>query len=222
LEEEYKIDPKRVVSIHHHFSQDDLDTALLNQIQAHRPKLKNKIKLGFLGVIFKPPRVPGKRVLKAVEHVRNNGTNLELHLFGDAKENLKKNAAENSVEGVIAHGRFHHNESLARVSKCDFLLLVLSDLPNSRAVMSIKLPHYLMLGKPIIAIVPDKSAVADIIRDTNSGYIIAADSDNWGAELDKTLKSIVSGQALLHRNVNAINAFSWENISREWLKALSA
>lgn len=222
LEENYRVDPKRVVSIPHHFSRDDLDGKLSRQDANNRLDVINKLKLGFLGVLFKPPRVPGTRVLEAVEHVRNSGMNVELHLFGDIKENIEKNANGFLPEAVVAHGRFPHHESLAKVSECDFLLLVLSDLPNSRAVMSIKLPHYLLIGKPIIAIVPDKSAMADIIRETNSGYIIPASCDHWGMELDKTLRRFVSGQSALHRNNDAINAFSWENLSKEWLKILGA
>lgn len=222
LEERYQVDTERVVSIHHHFSRNDFQGRLSRQCSKKIPDGQNKLKLGFLGVLFKPPRVPGKKVLEAVEYVRKGGTDLELHLFGDARENIEKNADGMLPEGVIAHGRFPHHESLAKVSECDFLLLVLSDLPNSKAVMSIKLPHYLLIGKPIIAIVPDKSAVADIIRETNSGYIIPASSEHWGNELDNTLTAFVTGQPQLHRNIDAINSFSWENLSREWLKALSA
>lgn len=222
LEECYKVNPERVVSIHHHFSRNDLDSRLSRHFSNEKLDLNNKLKLGFLGVLFKPPRVPGKRVLEAVDYVRNGGTHLELHLYGTDKENIAKKADGSLPEGVVAHGRFPHHESLERISECDFLLLVLSDLPNSRAVMSIKLPHYLLIGKPIIAIVPDKSAVADIIRETNSGYIIPAGSEHWGSELDIALKSFVSGRLPLHRNIDAINMFSWENLSKEWLKVLSA
>ena len=220
--ENYNIDPSRVTFIHHHFSKDDIDAAKSKQFAIKKLDLNKKLTIGFLGALFKPPRVPGHKILEAVEYVRNNGTKLELHLFGDVGKNVEKYTNEFSLDGVVVHGRFSHHESLKRISKCDFLLLVLSDLPNSRAVMSIKLPHYLLIGKPIIAIVPEESAVADIIRETNSGYIIPASSVHWGAELDKTIKGVAINQLLPRRNIDAINAFSWDNLSKEWLKVLDS
>ena len=117
------------------------------------------------------------------------------------------------------HGKTSHIESLRRIARCEFLLLVLADLPNSEAVMSIKLPHYLLLQRPILAIVPERSAVADIIRETGSGYVIPARYD-WGDALRKVLQDYLNGKNLPERNDRAIEECSWENISKQWMELI--
>jgi glycosyltransferase involved in cell wall biosynthesis len=220
VEEYYKVEPERVVSINHHFNPEDLETISEKDQHLHKLKRGETIKIGFLGSLFKPPRVPGDKILEAIEYNRKEGVDLELHLYGDATASLKKNASSSNIDGVYAHGRFSHKESIERISKCDLLLLVLSDLPNCSIVMSIKLPHYLLVGKPIIAIVPESSVVAEIIRRTGSGYIIPSSEYHWGKELKNTLYEITSDHLSLTRREDVIESFSWENISKQWLHIL--
>jgi len=123
-------------------------------------------------------------------------------------------------DAVYVYGRVSHTESLRRISQCRFLLLLLADLPTCKAVMSIKLPQYLLLGLPILAIVPEASAIADIIRETGSGYVIPAGCD-WGDGLKKVLQDYLNGNNLPERNNKAIEAYSWENISKQWMDVIS-
>ena len=179
------------------------------------------IRIGFLGILFKPPRVPGEKVMNAINHVKNSGLNVELHLFGNLPQ-VTKSLKKNIQEGVlIIHGKTTHEESLRRLGQCDFVLLALSDLPNCRAVMSIKLPHYLMLGHPIIGIVPEKSATAEIITKTGSGFVISS-NNNWGEELKRILNDSLSKKISLQRNEKIIESYSWKNISIQWLDALGS
>ncbi len=219
LEEHYKVPSERIESVNHHFSRDDIPDELSSKSCVSMNATNTIIKIGFLGTLFKAPRVPGEKVVEAVKYVRRKGLEAELHVYGNVPRFLKRVSREESFEGLIMHGNTRHKESLEKVAQCDFLLLVLSDLPNCRAVMSIKLPHYLMIGKPIIAIVPDPSAIADIVRKTASGYVIPSNSD-WGEALSRVLKTNKRGSQLLKRNEQAINEFSWENISNQWLDVL--
>lgn len=220
VEEHYKVDSDRIVSINHHFNPEDMKTIPKKVQHLHKLKLGETIKIGFLGSLFKPPRVPGDKVLEAIKYNRNEGIDLELHLYGDSTATLKNNAHSSSVDGVFAHGRFNHKESIKRIAQCDLLLLVLSDLPNCKVVMSIKLPHYLLVGKPIVAIVPESSAVAKIIKTTGSGYVIQSSKSHWGKELKKALDEIASRHLSLQRREDIIEGFSWENISKQWLHIL--
>lgn len=132
----------------------------------------------------------------------------------------KKAVGQSENDGVILHGRTSHRKSLRRISRCDFLLLALSDLSNCHVVMNIKLPHYLLLKRQILAMVPDNSAVADIIRETGSGYVIPAGCD-WGDGLKKVLQGYLNGKKLPERNDRAIERYSWENISKQWMGVFS-
>jgi glycosyltransferase involved in cell wall biosynthesis len=216
----YKVDPKRIVSINHHFNSEDLKTIPKKVQQLHNLSSGKTIKIGFLGSLFKPPRVPGHKILEAIKYTRNAGIDLELHLYGDSPTTLKNNAQPSSIDGVFAHGRYSHKESLKRIAQCDLLLLVLSDLPNCKVVMSIKLPHYFLVNKPILAIVPEISVVADIIKNTGSGYVIPSSNHHWGKELIKTLDEMNSDYLPMQRREDIIDEYSWRNISKQWLHVL--
>ena len=219
LEAHYNVPAERIVSINHHFSRDDMPVRLLSEPCVSMNASNKIIKIGFLGTLFKTPRVPGEKIVEAVKYVRRKGLEVELHVYGNLPKFFERMSREKPFEGLVMHGNAGHKESLENIAQYDFLLLVLSDLPNCRAVMSIKLPHYLMVGKPIIAVVPDPSAVADIVRETGSGYVIPSNSD-WGEALTRMLESYKQGNQFLERNEQAINAFSWENISNQWLDLL--
>lgn len=221
LEQHYGVPPERVVSINHHFDRSDLGRKLAASGSRSVDEDGQPIRIGFLGTLFKPPRVPGERVLCAIDHLRQHGFNAELHLYGNVPQVVRDAQRLPGGESLVLHGRSSHRESLEKVATCDFLLLALADLPNCRAVMSIKLPHYLMVGKLIIAIVPDPSAIADIVRETRSGFVIPSSTD-WGEGLREIFQQTQLHKHNLHRNEEAIQAFSWDNISEQWLQILGA
>ena len=218
MEQHYKISSERVVSISHHFNRDDLKFNTVETKMMDDNDCNDVIRIGFMGILFKPPRVPGDKVLDAINQVRESGLNVELHLFGNVPQETKQ--LEQSIrEGVLfLHGKASHEESLRKLGQCDYVLLALSDLPNCRAVMSIKLPHYLMLGHPILGIVPKPSATAEIITQTGSGFVIPSDGD-WGEALLQILRD---RKTKLQRNEQVIESYSWENISKQWLSVLGS
>ena len=148
LEKRYDAPSWSVVSINHHFYREDLLESAVEVDHFSEDKKNRIVRIGFLGTLFKPPRVPGAKVLKAIDCVIDSGINIELHVYGGATEDAKKSLKHLRNNAVYLHGRTSHIESLRRISRCDFLFLVLADLPNCRAVMSIKLPHYLLLERP--------------------------------------------------------------------------
>ena len=187
LKTKYGVSPNRIVSINHFFCHSEINKCYGNGLS--KPEIWNErgVKIGFLGNLFKPPKVPGLKVVESIYEVNQSGLRVQLHIFGDLSE-LSKKAAMNSQNGeIVLHPRTSHIQSLKKLAKCDFFLLVLSDLPNCNIIMHSKLPHYIALGRPILAIVPEHSAVADIIRETGSGYVIPSTS-NWGDELKKILR----------------------------------
>ena len=220
LEKRYDAPSWSVVSINHHFYREDLLESAVEVDHFSEDKKNCIVRIGFLGTLFKPPRVPGAKVLKAIDCVIDSGINIELHVYGGATEDAKKSLKHLRNNAVYLHGRTSHIESLRRISRCDFLFLVLADLPNCRAVMSIKLPHYLLLERPILAIVPKRSDVAEIIRETGSGYVIPAGCD-WGHGLKKVLQDYLNGKKLPERNERTIEEYSWENISKQWMEVFS-
>ena len=97
------------------------------------------IRIGFLGHLFKPPRVPGLKMVEIICQLRATGYNVELHVFGHVSEQTKHHLHSIDTNGLVLHGNMPHIQSIQKVAYCDYLLLLLGDLANSRAVMSLKL-----------------------------------------------------------------------------------
>lgn len=221
LEEHYGIPGERITSIPHHYCASDLADSTLGDRHTESPDNGRKpIRIGFLGTFYKPPRVPGDMVSDVIGELRNSGLSLELHVHGGIPRVENRVLEKMRRNGVVLHRPVSHKESLTALVRYDFLMLMLSNLPNSRAVMSIKLPHYLLAGRPILAIVPDPSAVADIVRETGSGYVIDINGD-WRIQLKQIVSESATRRAPPDRNLSAIEQYSWENISRQWMKVLT-
>ena len=71
-----------------------------------------------------------------------------------------------------------------------------------------------------MAMVPERSAVAEIIKQTDSGYVIPSTVD-WGTELEKVLRHYLSGRLHQSVNENAIQKYSWDNISKQWIDVIA-
>jgi hypothetical protein len=220
LEKEYRIQSNRVYAIEHHYDSED-NLELQKNLKDYKNSLiNNPIRIGLLGTFFKPPRVPGEKFLETMQLLKSKGIDIELHLHGRVPDEIKKKINKSNLSEVIfIHGRVGHDEAVNELFKYDYLLLLLESLPNSNAVMSIKLPHYLMVGKPILAIVPNNSAVADIVRETGSGFVIDVSSD-WNEKLATIIENGDESVKNLKRNKKNIVYYSWENISTRWLNVL--
>ena len=220
LEKEYRIQPKCVCAIEHHYDSEDNLELQKNLKDFKSSPINNVIRIGLLGTFFKPPRVPGEKFLETMQLLKSKGIDIELHIHGLVSDEIKKKINKSNLSEVIyIHRRVSHAEAVNELFKYDYLLLLLESLSNSNAVMSIKLPHYLMVGKPILAIVPNNSAVADIVRETGSGFVIDASSD-WNKELATILENSDESLKNLKRNKKNIEYYSWENISTRWLSVL--
>jgi len=219
LVKHYRIAPERIVAINHHFNQDDSPEYLKDFDKQYYLKIGTKIKIGFLGTLFKPPKVPGSKVVDAIMNLRKLDLDVELHIFGDKSNFQNEDGYNFKSNSVFIHPHTDHKQSLINISKCDFLLLALSNSPNAHVVMHSKLPHYLLIKRPILAIVPMNSFVAQLINETRSGYVIPTES-NWEREIEYLIRNHSKVKYDSQRNDKEIEKYSWGNISNQWLKVI--
>ena len=66
-----------------------------------------------------------------------------------------------------------HRETLQLMKSSTLLLLYIIDSEQGRHILTTKLYEYLGSRKPILALAPDDSEAANIIRKTNAGYIVS-------------------------------------------------
>jgi hypothetical protein len=179
------------------------------------------LRLVFLGGLFKPPRVPGEKLLRVCSELRTqHGVNLELHLYGRLPLHCVERPELVRDSGIVVHRRVPHEQIATELANYDLLVLLLDDLPNCRVVMSIKLPQYLVAGPSILALVPANSYIADLVRETGTGYVVDSGSD-WVRGLLPVLSTGNLADRSSARDLEAINQFSWDTVSGLWRTVLS-
>lgn len=218
LVDKYNIPKKRIINIPHHFSIDDLSGAQREHAQDNSDN--SIIRIGFMGQLFKPPKVPGLKLLNIIEQLRGSNLNVELHIHGAIPDKILSTLGTPQCEGVISHGTTDHNSCMKLMMQYDFLLLLLEDIPNCRAIMNIKLPHYMITGVPILAIVPVPSSLSDVIQTTGTGYVIPAQND-WFGNIRDILQDFLNNSPLPTRNEVEVNKYAWSHVSKLWLDAIN-
>lgn len=220
LREHYHVAASNIKDIGHPYNPQDFETFYSKVFPPTLIQENSPIKIGFLGILSKPPKVPGDKIIATMLAALDHGFNIQFHIYGDPTEITKNLVDKTQRPEIIIHERTSHMESLKNISECDFLLLTLSDLPNCNAIMHAKLPHYLILNKPILAFVPENSFTAYVINKTQTGFVIPSNK-NWNEELEKVLTLYLQNKVSLNKNEDAIMEYSWKNISKLWTEAIN-
>ncbi len=113
-------------------------------------------------------------LFKAIENlISSNKINPDEFLlrfvgrFGEEVEEMFKNATfKNSIE---KHSYVPHSESVKFLLRSDALLLIVDESKESEEIVPGKVYEYIGVKKPIIAIAPQESAIAALLRETKSG-----------------------------------------------------
>lgn len=219
LRDHFGVPESRLSYAHHHFDREELEPWSGAQgAETANGSAGSGIRIGFLGSLFKPPRVPGMEFMGVLKKLRDEGVPVGLHLHGRIPPELAGETALLERSGLVLEGPVPHRQASDALSRYDYVLVLLSDLPNSKVVMSIKLPQYFLAGKPILALVPGASAIADIIRETGTGYVIPTDGD-WQVALAQFLSAGPPSTA--ERDEAEIETYSWDSLSSRWLAAIT-
>ncbi len=215
LVEKFGVSPEKCRSIYHPFNDDESVSEDWQVGLAEQADRKRAVRMVFLGTLFKPPKMPGDRLLRAMKYVRSRGIDVQMDVYGSPLP------GDISLEGsgTSYRGYLRHEDIPAKLREYDLLVLIMADLPNCKVVMNIKLPSYFAIGKPICAIVPKDSVVAEMIRKTGTGYVVPA-GDEWGEGLYRMLSEYLSGAPLPSRDAAEMARFSWRNLSREWREVI--
>lgn len=122
---------------------------------------------------FDPEDFPAKKAAKNSQFTLLHAGTLygtgKNHAFFEAFRELSLPDAKYEFIGQDAY--LPHREAVAKMSAADSLVLILSPKPRS-AVMSGKLFEYLAARKPILALVPEKTAAAKLILGTKTGLVV--------------------------------------------------
>jgi len=114
--------------------------------------------------------------LKAIESLvhRNcvNPARIRIRFIGRFGDEVHEMFRSTSVRDIVeVVGYMSHRESIDQLMLSDALLLVVDECDESREVVPGKVYEYIGSGKPLIATAPEDSAIADLLAETNGGYV---------------------------------------------------
>lgn len=105
-----------------------------------------------------------------------------------------------------------HDKALEETRKSRVLLLLINQTPNAKGILTGKLFEYLAVKKPILCIGPCDGDVAEVLSETQSGYVCDFDDSE---SLEKYIKEYYAdyrnGKQLY--SPSNINYFSWEYLA---------
>lgn len=98
--------------------------------------------------------------------------NLEIKLVGKTDRTILEEIKKQQLQEYVSLQDYvPHSEVPALQRQAAVLLLCINRIPNAAYILTGKVFEYLNAGKPILAICPENSDIAHIIRETKSGFI---------------------------------------------------
>ena len=98
---------------------------------------------------------------------------LELNLIGKLAKSITDSVEKYRLsENVRVIDYVPHSEILGYQKESQVLLLIVNDVPGSKGIVTGKIFEYLMAKRPILLIGPTDGDLAEIIEDTESGFVV--------------------------------------------------
>jgi hypothetical protein len=105
---------------------------------------------------------------------------IRIRFIGSFKQEvLQRIIIQNNLEGAVdTLSYIDHQECLKHMVNSDAMLLIEGGGPGSEAFYTGKIFEYIQTGNPILAVIPENGAAADIIRRTKTGIVCNWDNIN--------------------------------------------
>lgn len=165
---DYDIKEKSFV-IPNGYDRDDFDDINKDYVK------KDKLIITYSGSMY------GRRkpdyFLQAVEELINeqkiDKKDILIRFIGNIPNKKIKEINENySLSETVKYLPYmEHKKSIEKLIESDILLFIIGEGKGAENFYSGKVFEYMNTNRPILALVPPKGVAADVIRDTNTGYI---------------------------------------------------
>jgi glycosyltransferase involved in cell wall biosynthesis len=124
-------------------------------------------------------------------------------------------------DAIEVVGYMPHTESIRQLLLADALLLVVDECDESSEVVPGKVYEYIGSGRPVIAVAPEKSAIADLIAETRGGFVAHQTSVAGIADAFLRLyRAHETGTRALEPDENAIARYERRNVTGELARLL--
>lgn len=141
--------------------------------------------LAHIGTLVKDrnPEVLWRVLKKLVKENHDFAARLQIKLVGKVDRFVKEQLLSNGLEQYVKYIEYlPHNEVIREQQKSSVLLLLVNNTPNAKGILTGKIFEYMASGSPVLAIGPEDGELAQIVQETQCGYIS-------GFEVEKKLEN---------------------------------
>lgn len=115
-----------------------------------------------------------------------------------------------------------HKKSIEKLIESDILLFIIGEGKGAENFYSGKVFEYMNTNRPILALVPPKGVAADVIRETNTGYISETTNIKQIKELMLKLYSEWKNDAIeINPNWDKIKTFERKQLTKQLVQILT-
>lgn len=179
--------------------------------------LDTKFTLAHIGSFLsdRNPKFLWESLVELLHEIPDFKTHLEIKLIGAVSQEVLDSITEFELKEYLnLLGYVSHHEAIAHQKKSQVLLLIEINSEDTKSIIPGKLFEYMVSNRPIIAIGPNGSDFADIIKETNTGVFFDY------SEKEK-LKSVILDfynqflEGKLQANGVGLQQYSRKNLTRQ-------
>ncbi len=159
--------------------------------------------------------------LKALEMILKDNPyykdKLRVYFIGNVKtDELVRVTKKKLFKDVISILPYiEHERLIDYLLDSDLLLLIIGNVPKAEEIYTGKLFEYLAIGKPIFAIVPINGVAADLIKKTDSGFIVNNDDIiKIYREFKKIIANWEEGRLCINQKMDEVLKYSASNLTK--------
>ena len=191
--------------------------------QVEKQTLDSKFSLAHIGSFLseRNPLILWESLVELSTEIPDFKSHLEIKLIGAVSQEVLQTIAQLGLHSFLNNmGYISHAEAITHQRKSQVLLLIEIDSPETKSIIPGKLFEYMVSNRPIIAIGPDGSDFAEIIRETNTGiFFDYSEKMKLKSVILDFYKQFLEGK--LHSNGVGLQKYSRKNLTKELVEVIS-
>jgi len=163
-----------------------------NEVVKTKVALDSKFTVTHVGLMNadRNPQILWKVLAEISNENKDFAKDFELKLIGKIAPDVSKAISTNNLgDNIHIIDYVPHNKVIEFQKKSQLLLLIVNNVPSAKGIITGKIFEYLMAKRPILAIAPTNGDLAEIVKKTNSGFVVDFDDE---VLLKKTILDLYS------------------------------
>lgn len=154
-----------------------------------------------------------KALWKALSELSNENkefqNDLEIKLIGKLAEEVDEELLKYQFKNITKINYVPHNQVQQYQRNSQVLLLTVNKVPSAKGIITGKIFEYLQSKRPILAIGPEDGDLAEILKETNAGFIVDFD------DVEKMKKTILNLYSAYKTNSLKVSSKNIEQYHRK-------